>query len=460
MEFIGRSKELALLEGLYASNRLQLVYLTGDKQIGKTALIKEFLKKKRYGYFCLRKSTVSVNMAAIFTELGLQGFENGKEDSSWEKRVELLFQRALGEKLVLVLDRAEELEDNFPELLAFVKNTLEALGERLRLLVIFVGEELQYLKEKRHSALKKCQPLELKLEPVAYREVASQLRNFSNEEKVVLYGVTAGYPGYLKYVDQELSLKDNLQKLFFSNGAVLLEEPLRILSRSLRQPNIYHAILCSVACGAIRTSEISKAVNMEYNKLSKYLGVLVELGLLSRVIPVDEQELKKQHKKTFYMLNSTMLQFWYKYVFPFLSEIELGQGGNILRKRVMPDLQEYCQSIFPRICLSYCRQLNSTGSFNRDYGQLGWWWRSNDTLFSEKLYLMAVREKEAMLISCCWDNQKVDLEEISKLEELGKEINTRAMNYLVFSRRGFTDRAQELSARNPDLRLISLNYLR
>lgn len=461
VDFIGRTKELALLEGLYASNRLQLVYLSGDKQIGKTALIKEFLKKKKqYGYFCLRKSTASVNMAAIYTELGLQGFENGNGDSAWEKRVELLFQRALEDKLVLVLDCAEELEENFPELLALIKNLLEELGNRLRLLVIFVGEDLQYLKERRHSSLKKYQPIELKLEPIAYREVASQLRNLSNEEKVVLYGVTAGFPGYLKYVDMELSLKDNLQKLFFADGVPLVEEPLRILARKLRQPNIYHAILCSVACGAIRTSEISKAVNMEYNKLSKYIGVLVDMGLLDRVIPVDELEMQKQHKKTFYMLKSTMLLFWYKYVFPYYSEIELGLGGNILRKKVLPELQEYCQNIFPRICLDFCRQLNSMGSFGQDYRQLGWWWKSNDDLSTKKLYLLALREQEAMLISCYWKNQKVDLEEISELEELGEELKTEVKNYLVFSRRGFTDRAQELSARNPDLRLISLNYLR
>ena len=44
--FIGRSEELGLLEKLYAKNSLNVVLVSGEYKIGKTALLQEFLQKK------------------------------------------------------------------------------------------------------------------------------------------------------------------------------------------------------------------------------------------------------------------------------------------------------------------------------------------------------------------------------------------------------------------------------
>lgn len=43
--FIGRSEELGLLEKLYAKNSLNVVLVSGEYKIGKTALLQEFLQK-------------------------------------------------------------------------------------------------------------------------------------------------------------------------------------------------------------------------------------------------------------------------------------------------------------------------------------------------------------------------------------------------------------------------------
>lgn len=460
MEFLGRKTELGLLEGLYASNRLQLVYLTGGRKIGKTALVKEFLRRKKNNvYFCLRPSTPNVNKAALYTELSLQGYSGSAEATEWNAGLERFFAKAVGEKLVLVIDRAEELEEAFPELLAFIEEELATSEDKLRLLVIFIGEELEYFKRKGHP-FKRLQPLDICLEPLNYSEANAYLSSFTNEERIVLYGVTGGYPCFLQQLNLEVSLKENLQRLFFSENAPLLDLPIRILAEKLRKPSYYHAILCSVACGAVRSSEISAAVNMEYNKLSKYISVLVDLGLLKRIIPVDEQALKKQHKKTFYVLDNTMLQFWYQYVFPYLSNIELGQGGNLLRKNVMPALQDYCKGIFHRICLNYCKELNLAGQLRKDYNSIGCWWSSNEILTYDQLYLLGIGGKNALLASCHWDNQKVDLEELSRLDEIAHKMPYEELDYLIFSKRGFTDKLQAISARNPRIRLISLNYLK
>ncbi len=44
--FIGREKELAELNRLYAENRFQLFVIYGRRRVGKTTLLKEFCKDK------------------------------------------------------------------------------------------------------------------------------------------------------------------------------------------------------------------------------------------------------------------------------------------------------------------------------------------------------------------------------------------------------------------------------
>jgi len=460
MAFLGRRKELSLLEGLYDSNRIQVVYLTGDRGVGKTTLVTELLKRrKKSGYFCLRPSTVNVNKAAFYTEMKLQGYGNDIENN-WQSCLQDLMRAALGDKRIIVIDRADELEHCFPELLELLIEKINELGDRLRMLLVFVGVELDFLKGRKYVALKKWHPLDLKLEPLRYKEAATILENFTNEEKIMLQGVTGGLPAYLSQIDTERGLKENLYNLFYSENALLRQEPLKLLAEKLRQPHYYHAILCSVACGALRLSEIATTVDMEYNKLSKYMGVLLELGLLKRIIPIDEQSQQKQHKKTFYQVSNPMLQYWYKYVFPYLSIIELGQGGSILRKSVLPKLQDYYRELFAQICLDYCRHLNSIGEFRYDYSYMGWWWQNKDLPTEENRYILGMNGQKAILAKCFWENTKVDLEDIVKLEKLNDILGYEEMDFVVFSRRGFTDGALALSARTPKLRLISLPYMK
>lgn len=63
--FIGRSEELGLLEKLYAKNSLNVVLVSGEYKIGKTALLQEFLQKKSAAYFAARNALSTVNLAAF-----------------------------------------------------------------------------------------------------------------------------------------------------------------------------------------------------------------------------------------------------------------------------------------------------------------------------------------------------------------------------------------------------------
>jgi AAA+ ATPase superfamily predicted ATPase len=51
MKFINRQNELAFLEKAYNSNGFQFIPIYGRRRIGKTELVKQFLKNKKVFYY-------------------------------------------------------------------------------------------------------------------------------------------------------------------------------------------------------------------------------------------------------------------------------------------------------------------------------------------------------------------------------------------------------------------------
>ena len=49
--FIGRDKEMTLLEELYASTKFEFLVLYGRRRVGKTSLLVEFIKKHKAIFF-------------------------------------------------------------------------------------------------------------------------------------------------------------------------------------------------------------------------------------------------------------------------------------------------------------------------------------------------------------------------------------------------------------------------
>ena len=63
--FIGREKELKTLNDLYKTNKFQFVVLYGRRRIGKTELIKKFIKDKEAIYFVGIESNEKQNLSNL-----------------------------------------------------------------------------------------------------------------------------------------------------------------------------------------------------------------------------------------------------------------------------------------------------------------------------------------------------------------------------------------------------------
>ena len=63
--FIGREKELSVLENQYHSNKFEFTVIYGRRRIGKTALINKFITDKPVIYFTCIESNEKQNLENI-----------------------------------------------------------------------------------------------------------------------------------------------------------------------------------------------------------------------------------------------------------------------------------------------------------------------------------------------------------------------------------------------------------
>ncbi|WP_456396560.1 AAA family ATPase, partial [Thermococcus sp.] len=67
LKFIDRESELNALEELYAQDRAHLVLIYGRRRIGKTELVKQFMKNKPSFYFLARKEPMELEIERLVT---------------------------------------------------------------------------------------------------------------------------------------------------------------------------------------------------------------------------------------------------------------------------------------------------------------------------------------------------------------------------------------------------------
>ena len=454
--FLGRKNELAFLESLYNSNELHCVCVEGAQGVGKTALLQELGRRRSKAYFCVRSCTENANKAAFLAELAVQGFVEGRECGSWEQALSAVLRRACGEKMLLFLDDVQELACSFGSFIPALMQTLQAEEKRLRLLVVFCGRETAAAADGLRKSGFNVEKVQL--QPLSYEECLECFTPFNNDEKVLLYGVTGGAPRYLQYIDASKSFKENVYQLFYAPAACMGKEGENILAQAFRQPHIYHAVLCSVACGSVHMKDIAEAVGMSVNKVSKYVKVLLQQGLLQKLVPIDEAELAKQHKNTCYVLADTMLSFWYQFVYPYLGSIAMGAGKLLLRTKILAALENYGRLVFLKICYQHCFLLRERKNFGFDFTAAGFLWPKGDSSLAQ-LRLAAYDKNNACFMQSLWTKGKVDVDAIRQLQENYADGSGKNNYYLLFSRRGFTDRALAYAAKTQNIRLISLFYL-
>ena len=158
-----------------------------------------------------------------------------------------------------------------------------------KLYLILCGSSMSFMQNQvlgYESPLYGRRTAQFKIEPLTYRETAVFNPTLTPEENAYVYGITGGIPHYINKLGVRNDLDGAIQDCIFDRSGYLFEEPENLLKQELREPGLYNSIITAVAEGASKLNEISTKAGMESGPCSKYLSVLMELGILKKETPI------------------------------------------------------------------------------------------------------------------------------------------------------------------------------
>ena len=264
--FLGRSKELALLEEEHAAARSSMVVLYGRRRVGKSELLLEFLRERRGLYFVGKQAPGALQLRELSREAARlldEPLLANLPDDDWRGALREIVERGtLDGRMLLVLDELPWTAQAAPEL----PSVLQELWDRYwkkngKLTLVLCGSYLGFMEREvlgSKSPLFGRRTAQIKLQPFSPVEAAGFHPSWSRADQARAYFLCGGIPLYLEMFESGRSVRQNVERALLTEFAPLFREPDFLLRTELRELDNYYAVLLALAAGTATLADLSK----------------------------------------------------------------------------------------------------------------------------------------------------------------------------------------------------------
>jgi AAA+ ATPase superfamily predicted ATPase len=442
LKFINRKDELQFLEERYLHHGFDFIVIYGRRRIGKTELIKTFVKDKPHIYMLCNKAGTSANIYRF--RRGVANYLREPEIASVD--IEEIFSHLVQktkEKLVVVLDEFSYLVEKDDSIPSVFQAVIDEVLKDKNIMLIICGSSISMME----SLLGYKNPLygrktgHMKIDYLRFRYLKEFFPRYTFEENIKAYAILGGVPFYLEKFDPKKPPLENAKGQILSKKGQLYEEVDFLLREELREPDVYKSILAAIAQGSAKVAEISSKAGIKASDLDRYLKVLMMLGIVKKEIPATA----KKSKKTLYTIDDNFFEFNSLFFEPYRSDIEIEERAN-LEENLRRNFNSYVGKKFEKLVRNEAIRIISPFPVSK----VGKWWgyyRENELRKELEIDVVALNEetKEILFCECKWQD-KVNAEKI--FEELKKKAryvdwnnNTRKERYAIVAK-SFTKRTE------------------
>lgn len=447
MKFINRKREMATLEKEYTREK-SFVVLYGRRRTGKTTLIKEFIKDKNAFYFFADKQNESLQISRFKKQLAeyfKDEFLKKIEINDWDTIFDYFINKIRDdEKFILVIDEFQYLCSVNKGFSSIFQRIYDEKMCHKNIMVILCGSLISMMYSEvlsYDSPLYGRRTAQIKLQPITFEYYKDFFENKSKKERIEFYSITGGIPKYILEFDKTESPLWNIENNIFNKDNFLYSEPKFLLQEEINDLSRYFSILNSIASGNTKLSSICSNLELNSNGITPYITKLMDLDILEKEVPVTEN--LENSKKGLYKIKDNYLKFWFSYVYPYQSYLEIENLTYPLDK-IKNEFNLWVSKIYEELARE---TLFSNLQIPFPIKKLGRWWNNN-----EEIDIVALGDKDIIFGECKWSNKKVGLSVLFSLKEKSKKVNwnnnSRKEYFILFSKEGFSEDLIALSQKD------------
>lgn len=362
--FVGRKKELNILEKVKTSDKSEFIAVYGRRRVGKTFLIREAFQNE-FAFYLTGVPNINLHQQLSNFNRALRKYEPGDSNTQAEswfaafEQLEKLLLKNKALKKIIFLDELPWLDtpqSGFIPALDYFWNSFASA--RKDIILVVCGSAASWMINKlihNKGGLHNRVTYRIRLEPFLLSECEAffQRRSgvFSRYQVIQLYMVMGGIPFYLDHVDVGMSATQNINKLCFQPDGILAEEFHDLYTSLFNKAEKHLAIIEALSKkvkGLTRTEIIKLAKLPNAGSTTRILKELEESGFIRKY-----QSFGKKEKSSLYQLSDFYSLFYIKFI----------RGNHSLNENSWingldsPQQRAWSGYAFEQVCLAHLAQL-------------------------------------------------------------------------------------------------------
>lgn len=457
--FIDREAEMETLEREYERKGSALVVIYGRRRVGKTTLISEFIKDKRALFFLASEESEIQNRLA-FKDKAAEFIDSdllrNADVKNWDVIFRTIMDASFESKPIIVIDEFQYIGKSNPAFPSVFQRIWEENLKHKQVMVILCGSLISMMESQTlayNSPLYGRRTAQIRLTPIPFRYYGEIFPHKNRRERIEMYAITGGVPKYIELFEES---KDIYTAIFYNvlnRSGYLYDEPSFLLKQEVSEIGSYFSVIKAIAAGNSRLSAMASILEVKATGLTKYLKTLIDLDIVEREVPVTEEN-PETSKKGLYKIKDNYIRFWFAFVYPNRSFIEIGNSRIVMSKIQKSLVSAHIAYVYEDVCRERMWDLNAEDCWPFHFSKIGRWWDAH-----HEIDIAAIDPDGNNLIlgECKFWQEPVGISVLNSLKDKASYVdwkrNNRHVWYILFSVSGFTEDLKQFAETQDDLLL-------
>ncbi len=449
----GRKSELQFLEQLYRQSGNQILVLYGRKENQGREFVQEFCQGKKSFYYCAPEVSAKAQKTRMGREIAAY-----YQIALSEEDYDYYFKRIKSgdsSKLVLVI---EEFQNILKRDVQFWESIVRLRDKKLYpgpVMIVLCSTDIPWTEQELPKVLgtagKKLSGI-LKVHDLQFVDAAQYFAGYTLRQNVEVYGILGGKPEYLAKWDVGRDVKYNVCTHILSQDGCFHDSAEKTIRSQLRELSVYHTILEAVASGKRKLNELYKETGFSRAKISVYLKNLMAFDVVEKVSSFETGGWENA-QKGLYQIKDTFINFWFKFVYPHLSDLYRMEPEEFYERYIDGYLESYLTPYFIKVCMEYLRFLDGAHKLPLQIHKMGTWVgkRGNIDIIAQN----SVREN--LIGFCNWTEPEMTFEMCQQLFASMEQAKVTANFYYLFTAKSFDEKLVKMVSRDPRIFLVDMN---
>lgn len=449
-----RTAELKKLEGIASNSGNQMVLLYGTIFCGGRSLVRQFVRDKECFFTSMLDASENEQKRKLFSDI-MRYFNLDSAPSDYADA----FSKIKGKngRIVVAID---DFQNSLKQGLAFLDALKKAKKEGKfgsEVIIVLILNDLSHIRKDPEGFLpdkEGCIDERILLSDVSFLDIVRAFPGYSVKDTVETYGILGGNHDLIDKWSKKRSVKENVIATMLTSQGILFDSANQLLSAELRELSVYQTLLLSMARGNEKLNDLYKDTGYSRAKIIVYLKNLESFDIVEKVVSFDTGGWNNA-KKGIYRIKNPFIHFYFKFLYPNLSQLENMTAESFFNTYIEPELDEYLRWTFIKVCEEYISILNMMGKTPVSVEKTGIW-------LGKKGTIDVIGQDDArnnIVAKTNYDKPEFPYSDYEKLVDNMSKARITAEAIYLFSATEFDKQLIELSKKDSSIVLVDMKEL-